>query len=249
MDRYDLQYIDFFDENLTTDIDTLHAMAKNMPKNVKWMMQARLNAIPKLDLDLLVENGLDIISSGLESGSNAMLRLMKKGEKVRHYLEGNKILSNYPIRPRYSYMMGFPNETHKDLMETVDLALTMVRDNENVVNYPFYVFQPYPGTWLAEHFNVKGCDSLEEWANFGRHNFDTPFVKEEQKELFDKITFSSKYTGRTFTNMFPDDQNIHELREKLIYLWQKHDFTSKEWDKYHEQHLEIIHHYFGEHAY
>ena len=246
--KYDLQYIDFFDENLTSDISLINELAINMP-DIKWMMQARLDSVKKLDLGLLCKNGLDIISSGLESGSPRMLKLMKKGEKLKDYFENNLILANYPIKPRYSYMMGFPTETYDDLMLTVDLALKMVKDNKNVVNYPFYVLQPYPGTPLAVKFNVKGCDTLDEWADFGRHNFETPFVDESQKDLFEKITFSSKYTGKTFTNMFPDDQEIHELREKLVFLWQKHDFTSKEWNKYHEQHLEIIHKHFGEHAY
>ncbi|WP_455757096.1 B12-binding domain-containing radical SAM protein [Sulfurimonas sp.] len=248
VEKYNLQYIDFFDENLTSDIGLLNKLATNMP-DVRWMMQARLDSIKKLDLEILIDNGLDIISSGLESGSPQMLKLMRKGEKIEDYFENNLILSNYSVKPRYSYMMGFPNETYKDLMLTVDLALKMVNDNKNVVNYPFYVFQPYPGTPLAKKFDVKGCDTLAEWADFGRHNFDTPFVDESQKDLFDKITFSSKYTGRTFTNMFPDDQKIADLRDKLVYLWQKHDFTSKDWDKHYEQHLEIIHHYFGEHAY
>lgn len=244
---YQVNYIEFFDENLTTDINILNEFVSKLP-DFKWKMQARLDAIPKLDLDFFIEKGLDMISSGLESGSPAMLKLMKKGEKLEGYIKNNKMLSNFDVKARYSFMMGFPTESYNDVMSTVDLALKMVNDNKNVINYPFYVYQAYPGTPLATKFNVKGCDKLEDWAEFGRHNFDTPFIG-DNKDLFEKLTFSSKYTGRTFSNMFPNDEEILQLKDKLTYYWEKHDFKNQEWNTMYKKHLDIIHKHFGENAF
>lgn len=244
---YNLDYIEFFDENLTSDISLLEELAEGLP-DIKWMIQARLDSVKKLNLKKLEDAGLDIISSGLESGSPRILKLIKKGERVEDYIENNKVLAKSNINAKYSFMMGFPTETFEELMMTIDLALKILEDNSNVSFNPFYVFQPYPVTPLAKKFNVKGYNSLEKWADFGRHNYDTPFVG-DKKEIFEKISFSSKYVGRLFPNMFPNDLNIKYLEEEFKKLWYEHDFSSNKWDLLYLKHKEIIVSYFGEHAY
>ena len=248
VERYCLNYVEFFDENITTHSQRFETFARGIPKGVNWMIQSRLNAVLKLDLPLLKQCGMDIISSGLESGSNRILEAVGKGETVEEYLEANRMLAAVGITSNYNMMMGFPEETLEDLHASIDLTLQVLNENPYANFSPFYVFQPYPMTPLAIQYKVKGYETLEEWADFNRHNMRTPFAA-DRVDLLENITFSSKYVGRLFREMFPGDQAILSLEEELRHKWQIKDFLSADWKPLRQKHQEIITAKFGKDAY
>jgi anaerobic magnesium-protoporphyrin IX monomethyl ester cyclase len=248
INRFQLSYVEFFDENITSCVETFESLARGIHSKVDWMMQTRLNTLLHLDLERLKSYGLDIVSSGLESGSKRILKMIRKRETIEEYVEANRRLVHTGIKAKYNMMMGFPRESLSDLYASVDLALKVLDENEYASFNPFRIFQPYPGTPLARQFNVNGYKKLEKWADFGLQNTDTPFVG-EFKDILKKLIFSSKYVGRLFLNWFPGDESIQQLAEELRYKWKTKNFTSSDWGCLFERHQDIITRHFGEDAY
>ena len=82
----------------------------------------------------------------VQSGSNEILKKMKRGYTVEHYkMVLNKIRS---LRPNISFssdfIIGFPGETKKDFLQTMELVNEIEYDN----SFSF-IFSPRPGTPAA----------------------------------------------------------------------------------------------------
>ena len=167
---------------------------------------------------------------------------------MEEYLAANRLLARHGMKTKYSIMLGFPEETMEDVIASVNIALRVLDENPFASFNPFYVFQPYPGTRLATQYKVKGYDGLEQWGSFGRHNLETPFVG-GRRGIFDNIMFSSKYVGRLFPNMFPDDPEVARFAEELKAKWRAADFDSPAWKELRSRHQTIITRLFGANAY
>lgn len=92
---------------------------KNMP--IKWGGNARLDKFLTKDLlELMAKAGCHYLSFGLESGSNKVLKLMRKGiraesaEVVLRDTHAAGIIANVNI------LVGFPGEEEEDFQDTID---------------------------------------------------------------------------------------------------------------------------------
>ncbi|MGE0792724.1 MAG: radical SAM protein [Candidatus Woesearchaeota archaeon] len=91
------------------------------PLNIKWMCQLKpTKEFDKETLKILYDSGLRLIIWGVESGNNRILKLMKKGTNI----EDMKFVLNYSKEVGISnvlyIMFGFPTETEKEFIETIN---------------------------------------------------------------------------------------------------------------------------------
>ena len=179
--RYTLDHITFFDDEFFVNKTWATNVAKLINGRFTWMCQTRANDLLRVDLKLLERCGMRIVAPGLESGSDKILRDVKKSEKVQHYIEANRKLAETEIVPQYNFMMGFPTEDHEDLYKTIDLILQLLEDNPHTVVNSLSVLTPLPGTeFYVDAVTKWGFDapkSLEEWIGVNRHSIVTPWVK------------------------------------------------------------------------
>lgn len=97
-------------------------IAKFMKKhNKRWMCQLK----PTKDLDLqtlktLKDSGLDIITWGVESGNDRILRLMRKGTNTDEIKKVLKDSKQVKIKNVLFIMFGFPTETKDEFLQTID---------------------------------------------------------------------------------------------------------------------------------
>lgn len=248
VDRYRLDIIKFTDENITTHPRVFNELAERIGGSFGWMIQSRLDCIDRQDVHKIEENGLRLLSSGLESGSPRVLKLIKKKESLDTYVRVNRRLASTTIRCTYNFIMAFPGETWEDTMQTVDLGLRLIEDNPNCTLNPYYTFVPYPGCELAEQFKDRLPTRLEDWAQFDRFNAHTPFSEKYQFEI-SNIAFSSKFVGRRFVTKFPGNQKVEEFTDKLTYEWKRKNFSGDIWHKYREENVELMDELFGEYAF
>jgi len=103
--------------------------------------------------------GLDIAIVGFESGSNKVLKLLRKGTTREVNLEAAKILNKYGVKIFANIMMGIPSETNED----VDLTMSMVKEI-NPVHFSPATFSPYPGSDLHDYC-LKNNLILDEYAS------------------------------------------------------------------------------------
>ena len=134
---------------------------------------ARINEIKKMNdafLSKLAAAGTDIMHIGAESGSDRILKLIRKDCTAEEILAANRKLARHPeITAAYNFIMGVPTESIEDLRETRSLMMKLVDENPNCIVFPPNKFRPLPGTELYdlanEHWDYAMPNTLEEWAN------------------------------------------------------------------------------------
>ena len=102
---------------------------------------------------------VDFLHLPVQSGSDKILKLMKRSHTVDYYKD---IIDNLrKVRPDIKissdFIVGFPGESHIDFMDTIDLIDHIGFDN----SYSF-VYSPRPGTPAAEFVdNVSIAEKKE----------------------------------------------------------------------------------------
>lgn len=149
--KYEVGHIDFFD--LTTIINKSWIISfcqrliqENL--NITWSMPAGTRS-EVLDLEvitLLKRSGLRKLDFAPESGSEATLRRIKKKVKLDRMLDSIKICVNHNIPCGATLIYGFPEQTLKECMSNVALAIKLAFIGLN--DLPCFPFVPYPGSEL-----------------------------------------------------------------------------------------------------
>jgi len=172
--EYNISNIYFQDDNIAGSLSRFRKLIcqmANMDKKVKWgAMGIRADAICRLakeDFDILLESGCHNLDIGVESGSRRINNFVNKGESLEHIIEANNKLASYPIKVKYTFMIGFPTETEKEVRESIDFATSLCKTNLNAYVL-FFIFVPVKGTEfynLAIEYGFKEPKSLEEWKH------------------------------------------------------------------------------------
>jgi radical SAM superfamily enzyme YgiQ (UPF0313 family) len=226
--RYGIESLIFSDEEFLAN-RTGYPILQGLGGAVRVGFQVRMDLLDRYDLDELYRLGVRGVAPGLESGSVRLLReVLLKDEDPDLFLQVNRRLARSQIYTRYNFMVGLPTETHGDRIETVELALKLLEENPNMGLNTFYTFVPYPGTALWPTCLKLGFEApkrLEEWAEFNRHHKKTPWAREIEQELRN-LEISSKFVGRRFGEMFPDNEEVRELTRDYTERWRDRDITS-----------------------
>lgn len=131
--------------------------------NKKWVMEFLSLYIKKINLPFecnirvgvntdketigkLKEAGCTLVKIGVESGSERVRsEILNRHMSNKQIIEVCKLFDRYGINVRLFLIVGFPGETKKDFLKTVDLAAKL-----DCKGYVPYIFYPYPGTKLYE---------------------------------------------------------------------------------------------------
>ena len=90
-----------------------------------WGCQMRLGILQKEDIDLMYRAGCRWILFGIESGSQEMIRTIKKGTDLRLAKPTIEYCQSLGITVQASFIIGFPLETPEQMQQTIDMALEL----------------------------------------------------------------------------------------------------------------------------
>jgi len=163
--KYNLDLIHFGDTDFLSKMrnDNLEAFAMLYKKRIglPFLIQSGAETINEDRMKLLSLAGCENISVGVESGSDRVRKqVIKKHVSKKKIIEAFKLGRKYKIRMTANYMLGLPDETEEDIMETIRF--------NRLVNPPaiaaFY-FTPFVGTELynvsLEKGYIKGFDPAQ----------------------------------------------------------------------------------------
>ncbi|MGE4279556.1 MAG: radical SAM protein [Magnetospirillum sp.] len=177
VERYQANYIYFIDDDSFPKLSHVQAVIEEIQRRklpVKLGFRgARINEIKRMSdefLTMLAEAGTDILHIGAESGSDRILKLIRKDCTAQDVVDINRKLARHPeITAAYNFLMGVPTESLDELKLTRDLMLQLVDDHPNCIIFPPNKFRPLPGTELydvaAKEWGYRMPQSLQEWAN------------------------------------------------------------------------------------
>ena len=149
----------FYDDTFTFDVNRAVAICDEMKKrklDLPWDCRTRVDRVSKDLLSKLSSTGCQLIHFGVESGSQQMLNLMRKGTTVEQNAQAIKWAKEAGISVAISLVIGYPTETPAMLKQTIDFIYK---------TKPDYVYMceavPYPGTELYEYTKKLGLELVQ----------------------------------------------------------------------------------------
>jgi anaerobic magnesium-protoporphyrin IX monomethyl ester cyclase len=173
-EKYGIEAIKFAEDNFFVNRKRVVEMCNQMIEhnlNLEWITECRADYFrPKyVDdelLTLIKKAGCVGFTIGAESGSPRILELMKKDVTREQILFAAKQCQRFGLHPSFSFIVGLPTETKKDILMTVSLiekVLKFAPDAFGGVN----LYRPYPGGDLYDiSFNkgkIKKPEKLTDW--------------------------------------------------------------------------------------
>lgn len=143
--RYFYIYDDTFLTKKKWVISVLNKIQKLDISDAHFQCLTRGNLITPSLLNLLKKTNFVRISMGIESGSDEILERAQKGVTKDDYRKSCKIIHDFNIETRGSFIVGHPYETEKDIQRTIDFSKELCLYHAN-----FNIMTPYPGTKIYE---------------------------------------------------------------------------------------------------
>ena len=146
-DKYGIHSIIFDDVNFTTEevrVREICAAIKDL--KIRWSCQLRVK-ISEETLRAMKNSGCEVVSFGVESGSQKVLNKVQKGITISMIEETFKIARSVGLRTKSYFIVGLPGEEWDDLEQSVALAK---RINPDYLWLSF--FTPVPGAKLFDDY-------------------------------------------------------------------------------------------------
>ena len=150
-DNFGIEAVCFIDDNFTWDRDFVLSLCREIIDQnlgIKWDTPSGIR-LDSLDEELLVtmeKSGCVSICATIESGSERMLEAMKRKMSFRTAREKVNLVKRVTnIEVAGAFILGHPDETEDDILETIEASLKLPLDLAF-----FFVYTPLPGTELAK---------------------------------------------------------------------------------------------------
>jgi radical SAM superfamily enzyme YgiQ (UPF0313 family) len=156
--------------------------------DIAWTCNSRVDTIDRSLLSLMKQAGLWMISFGLESGNDAVIKRCGKGITVTQSEAAVVMAHELGIKTSGHFILGLPGENQQSMAETLALALDLPLDIAQ-----FYAAAPFPGTPLFDEALEAGW--LYEDALFSQASstMALPGLSAQQVDLFRRYAYRSFY--------------------------------------------------------
>lgn len=186
-------------------IKDLHAglVGQNRLGSFIWRGLTRAPVIDRFSpetMERMVETGAWKIAMGVESGSDEMLKRIKKKVSSQQVIRAVEKLTKYGIQAKGFFIVGFPGETEAQICETVDHVAHL--KELGMTEIAMFQFKPYPGT--EEYFNVERTmpDVIPQLNYLRRGNTG--------------MTGKAQFRSEQHDTWLPDDLKIADVRSGVV---------------------------------
>jgi len=176
VDQYHLASFMFHDDCLTEDRDWVMEFTETYAAEgfeLPFYCQSRADIIVRHEdmVARMAEVGLKGYFIGFESGSDRVLKFIRKGTTVSQNREAGRICRRYGISIWANYMMGLPTETKEEVLQTVKMVKAIDPDY-----YSPAFFTPHPGTTLYDYVVEHDLSRITDYDSY-RRNPTEPKIK------------------------------------------------------------------------
>ena len=118
---------------------------------IRWGCNSRVDTIDDERAERMRRAGCWVVAFGIESGCQAILDYIKKGQKIEQAIRAIDVCRRNGLRTHAFFVIGLPPETRETLDETFALARRL-----NTDFFDFNIAYPLPGTELFEIAKQEG---------------------------------------------------------------------------------------------
>lgn len=155
-------YADLFTVNRDQVVELCRLLIEKGPK-ITWTANSRVDYVDEEMLTLMGKAGCNLISWGIESGNEMILKKAHKGYRMEQAYNALRWAKQAGIKNWGYFIIGLPGETVETIRETIDFSKKLPLDIAL-----FHVAAPYPGTpfffevvengWFREGTNWEEVD-------------------------------------------------------------------------------------------
>ena len=160
--RYGIKEFALHDECLLVDKTRAVEMCEKILKKGKgkfsWTVQARADQIEPNLLSVFKKSGCWQIQLGIESGSEKILQILKKGVSKAQIEEACQLIKKAGLQLKGFFMLANPGETLKSITETMRFIHDLPLDD-----FQLTFFTPYPGSPIF--------GEIEKWGTLISKNY------------------------------------------------------------------------------
>jgi radical SAM superfamily enzyme YgiQ (UPF0313 family) len=168
-EQYSFKHTFLMDENFFGDRARARQMLEGIADlGITWEANVAIKTVPQLDdsfLKLVKASGGRRLRMGAESGSDRILKILRKGITRRDTETARDRLLAHGIKPCFSFMIDLPDERPDERKATLKLARACGQAGCDVIGPQ--KFRPYPGSDEFDKLVAKGLKlpkTLAEWS-------------------------------------------------------------------------------------
>lgn len=204
--EYGATYFTFFDDVFAVDKRRAMELTKEMMQahlDIRWDCLTRANLVSDELLTNMKKAGCVKIDMGVESGSEKVLKDIKKGLTKQQIIEGARLIKKHGIFLYAFFMIGLPTETEEDIRQTKEFL------NELKPHWAgISIFTPIPGTEvykaLQEQEKMSANPDFSRFSHQSPHsNFAFSMLNREAFPALarEMIEYIQSYNG-SYSNLF-----------------------------------------------
>jgi radical SAM superfamily enzyme YgiQ (UPF0313 family) len=137
--------------------------------DIRWSCNSRVDTLDDARLEAMKRAGCWLIAFGVESGSEELLKKMRKGASVDQARRAMDLCRKAGMKSSIYLLVGLPWETEETFRETSNLAVELNPDFLEIF-YPY----PFQGTEL---YDIAVREGLLEDGSFPEESYSRPSFK------------------------------------------------------------------------
>jgi len=185
----------FVDDTFTLNKKRTEKICKLLIQNdldIEWICDTRLDTLDEKTLKLMKKSGCVRVKVGVESGSERILKDIKKGITRKQVQKAVSLIKKVGIDITVYLMLGFPTETNGDVQETLSLAKEL-----DPTYYSLSILAPYPGTKIYDDMMKNGVTlPREHWEYFFHQSKDMILTPKIDESLIDEFLSLNERKGK-----------------------------------------------------
>jgi anaerobic magnesium-protoporphyrin IX monomethyl ester cyclase len=212
----------FWSETFTLNkdyIDNLCNSIINKRMDISWTCNSRVDTVNETLLKKMSDAGCWMISFGIESGSQKILDMAKKGTEVSQAIDAVRLAKKNGLKVIGHFILGLPGETPETLQETINFSKSLDLDFAQ-----YYCAVPFPGSELYQIADSEGLLKNKDFDNFSQNypvlelpNLSASQVMEYKNRAYKEFYFNPKtiLKGTQIVNF----RSINSITQCLKYLF------------------------------
>ena len=164
IENFKIKDIAFMDDTFMLNKNRANLIAdeiKNRGLDIGFVASSRVDMVDKALIEKLKSAGLSTLYYGVESGSQRVLNLMKKGITLKQAEDAVKVAKEVGVDILTSFILGFPGETREEIDKTIDFSIKLNADYSQ-----FSILTPFPGTPIYNDLKNKNLIDTENWDQY-----------------------------------------------------------------------------------
>lgn len=178
--------------------------------NMTWLCNARVDGISTDNLERMKKAGCISITYGIESGSDRILKRLKKGFNRQLAISSIKLTNKIGIDTTANYIIGNPDDTRRTINETIDFA---IEANTDFANFNFLA--PLPGTEIWDEAVEKNWFIGDYDVNdirYDRCSINATDIPTEELNKYLKIAYNRFYFRPAYILKRLKRLSIHDIK-------------------------------------